>query len=86
MPKSREPLDRHKHPRLPHRVELPAKTDIGSLHAWALNRCGHGGYAVTGKPASGEVPGDLVVFHFLTAEVARDFAANFEKIGAKLVP
>ena len=87
MAKPTETRDWHKFSRLPYRVELPATSDTGLLHAWALKRCGHGGYAETseGRPGDREIGVAVVQFSFPTAEIARDFAAAFAQIGAKVV-
>ena len=60
---------------------------MGELHAWALKRCGPGGYADTSRLDRDDQrnPIEFAVFHFPTAEIARDFAAAFDQIRARVV-
>jgi hypothetical protein len=83
---SRKPLHWHKLSQLPHRVKLPVTSDTGVLHAWALKRCGHGGYGevTVARASDREIAAGGAQFCFPTAEIAREFALAFEHVGAKL--
>jgi hypothetical protein len=65
----------------------PCTMPMSLVDGWALKRCGQGGYVETPKPPARRQPDEpskFVVVYFPTAEIARDFAAAFEHIGAKL--
>ena len=92
MSKPRDDIERRqKLARHPHAVEIripPAGLGqrLGEMHAWALRRCGPGGYLDSGRmERDGPEPVEFVRFHFPDAQTAREFAARFEQLGARLL-
>jgi hypothetical protein len=93
MFKSRRTVDQNqKLARLRYVVQVPVPPGglgehLSAMHAWALRRCGPGGYLDTTqmgddrkKPAE-----KFVQFAFPDAAAARDFARTFAQVGAKAV-
>jgi hypothetical protein len=77
--------------RLRHVVEIPVPAEglgeyLSSMHSWALKRCGPSGYLEsTRTDRDGQTNAvEYMLFHFPDAAVARDFAAAFGRIGAKV--
>ena len=60
---------------------------LGEMHAWALKRCGPGGYLDSGRTKRDRENKavEFVLFHFPDAAAARDFAAACKLMGAKVV-
>jgi hypothetical protein len=92
MSKPRGTVERsQKLARLPHAVQIPVPpTGLGQplsdMHAWALKRCGPGGYLDTERMERDRQSAvEFVVFHFPDAAAARDFVTAFAWIGAKIV-
>jgi hypothetical protein len=77
MPKPRGDVERsQKLARLRHIVQIPIPV-----------RCGPGGYLDSGRIEQDreKKPVEFALFHFPDAAAARDFAAAFRQIGAKVV-
>jgi hypothetical protein len=93
MSKPRGSIERsQKLARLSHLVQIQIAAGglgehLSSMHSWALKRCGPGGYLDSGRTGRDREknPVEFVVFHFPDAVTARDFAARFAQIGAKVV-
>jgi hypothetical protein len=82
---------RQKLARLPHVVQISIPPGglgerLNEMHAWALKRCGSGGYAESGETERDKkkLVSEFAVFHFPDAQTARDFVTRFASIGAKL--
>jgi hypothetical protein len=93
MPKPRGDVERsQKLARLRHIVQIPIPVgglgeNVSAMHSWALKRCGPGGYLDSGRIEQDreKKPVEFALFHFPDAAAARDFAAAFRQIGAKVV-
>jgi hypothetical protein len=93
MSKPRGDVERsQKLARLRHTVQIPIPVGglgehMSAMHSWALKRCGPGGYLDSSRIEQDreKSPLEFALFHFPDAAAARDFAAAFGPIGAKIV-